>query len=122
MNQILDFLESINDGEVHQLRNKNAFAALDGKNDEVVMILKLRKQGLVDITEGFVHGSPAITGYYITDKGQKYIKDHTSKKLSNKIKKNLLKCNNFSSNSIDFSLDQSQIRMESVKNTPQYIS
>lgn len=87
MNQILDFLESINDGEVHQLKNKNAFAALDGKNDEVVMILKLRKQGLVDITEGFVHGSPAITGYYITDKGQKYIKDHTSKKLSNKIKK-----------------------------------
>lgn len=66
MNRILEFLESINDSKVHQLKNKDAFAALDGKNDEVVMILKLRKQGLVNITEGFVHGSPTITGYFIT--------------------------------------------------------
>lgn len=86
MNNVLKFLESINDGEIHQLKNKDAFAALNGKNDEVLMILKLKKQGLVDINEGFVSHRPAITGYYITEKGQQYIKDHTSK-FSNKIKK-----------------------------------
>lgn len=70
MNDILEFLKSISDGEVHQLKNKDAFAALNGNNDEVMMVLKLKKQGLVDINEGFVGGHPAITGYYITDKGQ----------------------------------------------------
>lgn len=51
-----------------------------------MMVLKLKKQGLVDINEGFVGGHPAITGYYITDKGQDYIKKHTSK-INGKIKK-----------------------------------
>ena len=46
----------------------------------------IERKGLVEITEGLVHGRPAITGYYITDKGRKYIKDHTSK-FSNKLKK-----------------------------------
>ncbi|RVU70734.1 MULTISPECIES: hypothetical protein [Lactobacillus] len=87
MNQILEFLQSINDGKIHQLKNKDAFAVFDGNNDEVMMIMKLHQQGLVDINEAFVNGSPTITGYYITDKGQQYIKDHTSKKLGNKIKK-----------------------------------
>lgn len=50
MNDILEFLKSISDGE------------------------------------GFVGGHPAITGYYITDKGQDYIKKHTSK-INGKIKK-----------------------------------
>lgn len=86
MNDILEFLNSISDGEVHQLKNKDAFAALNGNNDEVMMVLKLKKQGLVDINEGFVGGHPAITGYYITDKGQDYIKKHTSK-INGKIKK-----------------------------------
>lgn len=86
MNDILEFLKSISDGEVHQLKNKDAFAALNGNNDEVMMVLKLKKQGLVDINEGFVGGHPAITGYYITDKGQDYIKKHTSK-INGKIKK-----------------------------------
>lgn len=79
MNEILKFLESINDGEVHELKNKNAFDVFNGKNDEVLKILKLRKQGLVEINEGMIHGRPAITGYYLTDKGRQYIKDHTSK-------------------------------------------
>lgn len=86
MNDILNFLEKINDGEVHQLKNPNAFDVFNGKNDEAMMVLKLKKQGLVEITEGLVHGRPAITSYYITDKGRKYIKDHTSK-FSNKLKK-----------------------------------
>lgn len=86
MDEILEFLKSINDGKTHQLKNKDAFAALDGKNNEVLMVLKLKKQGLVDINEAFVGGHPAITGYYITDKGQKYIKDR-SPKLGSKIKK-----------------------------------
>ncbi|MCT0164430.1 hypothetical protein EFM11_02525 [Lactobacillus helveticus] len=86
MNKILDFLKSINDGEVHQLKNKDVFDVFDGNNDELMLIMKLHKQGLLDINEGLVHGEPSITGYYITDKGQQYIKEHTSK-FSDKIKK-----------------------------------
>lgn len=86
MDEILEFLKSIDDGKIHELKNKDVFGALKGKNDEVTKILGLKKQGLVEINTGMVHGSPTITGYYLTDKGKKYIKDHTSK-FSNKFKK-----------------------------------
>lgn len=79
MNEILKFLESINDGEVHELKNKDAFDVLNGKNDEVLQIMNLKNKGLVGINTGMINGHPAITGYYLTDKGSQYIKDHTSK-------------------------------------------
>lgn len=84
----LEFLKSINDGKTRHLSNTNMQDVFNGKNVELNNILQLQHQGYLDLESNFVNGSLTITGYSISEKGEKYIESHSkSAKLKSTLKK-----------------------------------
>lgn len=76
-----NLLKSINDGKHHKPKNPDLY---DQDNEEVQLILKLEKQGLVKFNIDLLDsGDYSLLDYWITDKGKQYVKENPVKHKSN---------------------------------------
>lgn len=71
------FLKSIDDNQCHKPKNPDLY---DQDNEEVQLVLKLEKQGLVKYHVDFLeNGDYSLLDYWITDKGKQYVKENPVK-------------------------------------------
>lgn len=76
-----NLLKSISDEKHHKPKNPDLY---DQDNEEVQLILKLEKQGLVKFNIDLLdNGDYSLLDYWITDKGKQYVKENFTKDKTN---------------------------------------
>ncbi|WP_173008272.1 hypothetical protein [Lactobacillus helveticus] len=81
-----NFLKSINDGKHHKPKNPDLY---DQDNEEVQLILKLEKKGLIKFNVDLLDNVDySLLDYWITDKGKQYVEENTQRS-KNSIHRNI---------------------------------